>query len=170
MQNHNKDSMDTKLILMGVTGTGKSSVGIALSTASDIPFFDGDDFHPQANIDKMASGKPLDDDDRRPWLDSIRDHLQHHSQAIVACSALKKSYRDTLREGNPELRFVFLNGDPNLLLARINARQGHFMRAEMLASQLDTLETPRGEDNVLAASISDPIDVIVKQIREWLAS
>lgn len=134
------------IILMGVSGSGKTTVGELLSTQTGIPFFDGDDFHSQANVAKMAAGTPLTDADRAGWLADLARHIGQWEQdkgAILACSALKESYRTTLQAGaHSPLTWVFLTGDPALLLLRMSSRQGSYMKANMLDSQLATLEMP----------------------------
>ncbi|GAA5496547.1 gluconokinase [Rubritalea squalenifaciens DSM 18772] len=137
---------------MGVSGCGKSTVGSLLAAKLGGKFFDGDDYHPQANIDKMASGQPLNDDDRQGWLESLRDLITSEAQAgrtaVIACSALKKKYRDLLREAGAEVSFIHLHGSRELLLERLTDRAAegnHFMPATLLDSQLDTLEYPQGE-------------------------
>ena len=131
---------------MGVSGSGKTTVGELLSTQTGLPFYDGDDFHPQANIDKMAQGHPLTDEDRAGWLATLAADIgqwEQASGAIVACSALKETYRHTLQAGARQpLSWVFLTGSVELLLSRMNHRQGHYMKADMLQSQLDALEIP----------------------------
>lgn len=135
------------LVIMGVSGSGKSTVAEALSTELGWDFAEGDAMHPQSNVDKMAAGIPLDDDDRWPWLDKvaawIRGHTEHGRPGIVTCSALKRAYRDVLR--GPEVVFVHLRGEAELIGERISHRTGHFMPSTLLASQLATLE-PLGDD------------------------
>ena len=132
---------------MGVSGCGKTTLGQRLSQQLGWDFFDGDDFHPSINVDKMASGRPLDDEDRRPWLEALRDLLDRRLSAregtILACSALRESYRTLLGTERPEVLLVFLDGSRELLSARLESRLGHFMPSRMLDSQLATLEDPR---------------------------
>lgn len=135
------------IVLMGVAGSGKTTIGTLLGQRLGIPFYDGDDFHPPENRAKMAAGQPLTDDDRRPWLERIhaqlREQERNGASAIVACSALKQQYRDILAEGLTSLRFVYLRGTPALIAERMRARQGHFMPPALLDSQFATLEEPR---------------------------
>ncbi len=135
------------VIVMGVSGSGKSTVGELLAQDAGIPFIDGDDLHPEANRRKMAEGHALDDDDRRPWLEEVGRALAGRPEGgpVVACSALKRSYRDILRAAAPDAVFVHLAGDHELLAERLGSREGHFMPSSLLASQLRTLE-PLGDD------------------------
>lgn len=132
------------MVIMGVSGSGKSTVGELLGRRLGVPFIDGDDLHPAANKEKMRSGIPLDDNDRRPWLQEIGRTLEAHQQdgkgVIVACSALKRRYRDLLREHAPEVLFLHLEGSADTLAARMAARSHEFMPASLLASQLEALE------------------------------
>ena len=159
--------MTQTFIIMGVSGCGKSTVGQALADALNCPFYDGDDFHPPENVAKMASGTPLNDDDRAPWLAALHDLLLDHAQkgetAVLACSALKKKYRVQLRAGNDQLVFVYLQGDFDLIWQRMQARPNHYMKAEMLQSQFDTLEVP-DEQEALMVSITMPVEEIVANI------
>ena len=132
------------VILMGVSGVGKTTVGELLAQQMGWRFYDGDSFHPEANVDKMSRGMALTDDDRWPWLEALRDHFcelaaEGHS-AVVACSALKASYRDCLLAGHEEARLVYLKGSYDLIKRRLQARSGHFFDAELLASQFEALE------------------------------
>jgi gluconokinase len=161
----------TVVVVMGVSGCGKSTVGALLAERLDCPFYDGDDYHPPENVAKMASGQPLNDDDRAPWLDClnslIRDHVVRGESAVVACSALKRRYRDRLRAGNAGLHFVFLQGDFDLIWRRMTARPDHYMKAGMLQSQFDALEAP-ADDEALTVSIEEGADQIVGRIMEAL--
>ena len=134
------------IIVMGVSGSGKTTVGELLAKYLNLPFFDGDDFHSAANVAKMAAGHPLTDADRHDWLSSLAVHLgewEQASGAVLACSALREAYRQTLQAGAHEpLRWVFLDGSRDLLESRLESRQGHYMKASMLDSQLATLEKP----------------------------
>ncbi|MBN1230295.1 MAG: gluconokinase [Anaerolineales bacterium] len=163
--------MAIAIIVMGVSGCGKSSVGQALSEKSGWPFYDGDDFHPQANITKMAAGVPLNDEDRQPWLETLHElimnHLNEHKSLIVACSALKKHYRDLLRGDEKKVFFVHLKGDFDLIFSRMQAREGHYMKVDMLRSQFATLEEPQ---NALTVSIQLPIKEIVEVIYQQVTS
>ena len=131
---------------MGVSGCGKSTVGKLLADRLGWEFYDGDDFLPPADIAKMTADIPLDDSDRAPWLARlhalIADCLHQNRPGVLACSALKQKYRDTLLQGNPGLRFIYLKGDYDTILARISARHNHFMKSEMLKSQFAALEEP----------------------------
>jgi gluconokinase len=139
---------------MGVSGCGKSSVGKRLSQILGWPFFDGDDFHPPENVAKMRRGIPLDDSDRAPWLAGLHDllarHIHEHTPVILACSALKSSYRQVLRGSLPSVHFIFLKGSFELIYGRMQARQNHYMAPEMLQSQFDIFEEPQ---NALVVSI-----------------
>ncbi|MES2477324.1 MAG: gluconokinase [Verrucomicrobiota bacterium] len=156
------------IIVMGVAGSGKSTVGAALANACGGKFFDADDFHPAANVAKMAAGQPLDDADRAPWLATLRreviDAAPPGSVTVLACSALKKSYRDQLGVGSDRVALVYLEGDRETLTQRLHHRAGHYMKADMLASQLVTLEPPSDEEG-LTLSIDAPVDEIVRAIR-----
>src|SRR5581483_8492797 len=126
------------IVVMGVSGSGKSTVGAALAQRLGVPFADADDFHPAANIAKMAAGMPLDDDDRRPWLEAIGGWLAAHGDGdggVMSCSALKRTYRDYLRSCCPSTEFVHLSGSPEVIAARQAARTGHFMPPSLMASQ-----------------------------------
>ncbi|MCB0167184.1 MAG: gluconokinase [Anaerolineae bacterium] len=154
-------------VIIGVSGSGKTTVGLALAQKLKAPFFDGDDFHPPENVTKMANGIPLNDDDRSPWLARlhklITDHLARGETAVIACSALKKKYRDQLRQGNEGLYIVYLKGSLNLIWERMAARQGHFMKADMLQSQFEALEPPSPR-NTLIISVEQSVDNIVAHI------
>ncbi len=136
---------------MGVSGAGKTAVGELLAQRLNWPFVDGDDLHPDDNVRKMASGVPLTDEDRLPWLHNIRDAIVEHAtaarSAVVACSALKRSYRELLLSGQADVRLVYLRGKPAVLEGRLSERKGHFFDPRLLASQLATLEEP--EDAVV---------------------
>jgi gluconokinase len=150
--------MATAIILMGVSGCGKTSVGERLSKILGWPFYDGDDFHPQPNINKMAKGIPLNDDDRQPWLkclhDLIVENLDQGQSLIVACSALKGKYRQILRGDREAVKFVHLAGSFDLIFDRMQQRNEHYMKAEMLHSQFADLETPK---HALTVSIDQGI-------------
>jgi len=120
------------LVVMGVSGSGKSTVGAALAQRLRVPYGDADDFHPPENIAKMTAGEALDDDDRRPWLEAIGRWLAEHDEGVVTCSALKRSYRDLLREHRPDVVFVHLHGDREVIARRQATRPGHFMPASLL--------------------------------------
>ena len=159
-------SANIKCVVMGVCGSGKTSVGKALAAKFDATFIDGDDLHPRANIIKMASGHPLNDEDRAPWLERIGDvffSLQRRSlSGVVVCSALKKKYRDIIRKDNENLIFVHLVGSMDTILERMAARQGHYMKKEMVQSQFDTLEVPGpDETDVVSVSIERPLDEVI---------
>ncbi|MBW8269451.1 gluconokinase [Caldovatus sp. SYSU G05006] len=149
---------------MGVSGAGKSTVGPLLAAALGVPFADGDAFHPPANVAKMAAGTPLSDEDRWPWLAAIGAWLaaQEATGAVVACSALRRAYRDRLRQACPGLRFVHLAGARALIAKRLAARAGHFMPAGLLESQFATLEDPAGEPDVIPLSVVPPPEEIVR--------
>ncbi len=148
--------MKPLLVVMGVSGAGKSTVGGLIAERLGLSFRDADDFHPPANIAKMSAGQPLTDDDRGPWLDAIGAHLSAHraTGAVVTCSALKRAYRDRLRDAAPGLRFVYLHGPQALIAERQAARQGHFMPASLVASQFATLERPDAEKDVIALDVA----------------
>ena len=154
---------------MGVAGCGKTSVGRRLSGCLGWPFFDGDDYHPDENIAKMAQGIPLNDNDRFNWLSVLHDLLEEHLQAghslLLACSALKKRYRDQLKDGNPGTIFVYLKGDYELIFRRLQGRDSHYMKADMLQSQFATLEEP---EEAVIVSIGQDLDSIVAEIVEGL--
>lgn len=155
-------------LLMGVSGTGKSSVGQLLAKALEAKFIDGDDLHPRNNILKMANKQPLNDEDRAPWLERIWDVVfslgRKNETGVIVCSALKKSYRDLIRDGNPHITFVHLVGDFELVLGRMQSRQGHFMPVELLKSQFDALESPGPDEaDVLSVPIEGSLEDVVER-------
>ena len=160
------------IVLMGVTGTGKTTVGHALAARTGWPFADADDFHSAANRAKMHAGIPLTDEDRAPWLESLHQQiltwLNSGISGILACSALKESYRAELTDGTGPraVRFVFLSGSPDLIRQRMEARHGHYMPESLLPSQLATLEPPK---DAIQISIDQTVPAIVDQILSALA-
>lgn len=162
------------VVVMGVSGTGKTSTARLLALRLGVPFADADDLHPRANIDKMASGLPLDDSDREPWLAAVGDWLRARAAegtgGVMACSALKRRYRDLLRTGAPGTFFLLLTADREELLARISGRTGHFMPAALLDSQLATLEPLQpGERGVAlhgSRNARDAVEVALRSLRE----
>jgi gluconokinase len=159
--------MKTKiLLLMGVSGCGKSTVGALLAGSLKWPYADADSFHPEANIAKMAAGQPLDDDDREPWLRSIRAWIDarvaERRSAVVSCSCLERKYRDVLRR--PDVIFVYLRGTPAQIGQRLIARQGHFFQPSMLESQFAALEEPSADERVITMPIDGTPSEIVDQI------
>ena len=158
------------IVIMGVAGSGKTTVGRALAAALGWSFRDADDFHPAANVAKMSAGQPLTDADRAPWLAAIRtyidDTLTRSGDAVVTCSALKERYRVALVADPARVKLVHLTGDPALLAARIAGRRDHFMQPAMLASQLAALEPPH---DALAVDVAGSHDTIVAHIRRAFA-
>ncbi len=155
-------------ILMGVSGSGKSVVASQVSQKLQTAFLDGDFLHPRTNILKMAEGHALNDEDRAPWLQAINDAafaMQRTQKiSIIVCSSLKKSYRDILRKGNKNLKFIYLHGDFETIEQRLKARKGHFFKTNMLVTQFETLEEPNGsESDVLTVDISKPLDDVIAQ-------
>ena len=147
-------------IIMGVSGSGKTTVGQLLAKQLAIPFYDADDFHPKANIDKMASGIPLDDEDRTPWLLKLKEEIRSWGQGgVLACSALKESYRAILSEGN-SIQWIYLDGDYKTIFKRMEARN-HYMKPELLQSQFETLELP---SYGIQASVDQTPEAIVSKI------
>ncbi len=158
------------IVVMGVSGAGKTTVGRALAETLGWPFYDGDDFHPPANIEKMRQGVPLTDADRRPWLETLRAliarHLQEGRPAVVACSALKRSYRDVLRRAGEGVRFVHLAADYETIRRRLEARRGHFFDPKLLQSQFDDLEAPDADEALIldaARPVSELVGAIIAQ-------
>ncbi|MBK8905805.1 MAG: gluconokinase [Anaerolineaceae bacterium] len=153
-------------VLMGVSGSGKTTVGQALAARLDCPFYDGDDFHPPENVAKMASGTPLNDADRAPWLARLAELLEKHGErgekAVLACSALKQKYREKLRVSQ-QVQFVYLAGSFDLIWQRMAERTNHYMKADMLRSQFAALEPPK-VDEAIYVSIDQDVDEIVDQI------
>lgn len=157
------------IIVMGVAGSGKSTVGKLLAKRLQWPFYDGDDFHPPENIEKISRGEALNDSDREPWLKAIKDMMESHDgPAVIACSALKKSYRDYIRGKMKKVRFVYLKGTRKILEMRLSNRKRHFAGAGILESQLETLEEP---DSAVVEDIErDPglitQDIILKLFKD----
>lgn len=150
---------------MGVSGSGKSTIGKLLSDRLNCRFFDADDFHPQTNIDKMNRGKALTDQDRIPWLERLNhligQTLLENQQGVLACSALKQKYRQILTDNNSEVIFVYLQGSYDCIQARIQKRKGHFMNADLLQSQFETLEEPH---DALIIDVSLTPQAIVREV------
>jgi carbohydrate kinase (thermoresistant glucokinase family) len=160
------------VVVMGVSGCGKSTVGALLAGRLDADFLDGDSLHPAANVQKMAAGIPLNDDDRQPWLEEIgrRFAAAGDRSLVIACSALKRSYRDLIRAGAADARFIHLHGTAELLAARMTARPGHFMPPSLLASQLQTLEPLQPEEAGVVLDIAQPPSELTAQAERWLAA
>ena len=158
-------------IVMGVSGTGKSTIGKLLSERTGWTFYDADDFHPPANIEKMYRGIPLTDSDRLPWLLKLKQlitrTINSDCQGILACSALKSEYRQILQNNHSEIKFIYLRGDYNCIQSRVRQRTGHFMSSALLRSQFDTLEEPR---DALEVDVSHTPETIVAEILEQIGS
>ena len=156
------------LVVMGVSGSGKSTIAERLAARLGWRYEDGDGFHPPANVTKMSAGQPLADEDRWPWLQAIANRIDRLSadgqRAVVACSALKRAYRDILVHGRDDIRIVFLNGTQELIGDRLTARKGHFMPPGLLASQFKTLEPPQPAERPLTVSIDAPVAAIIDDI------
>jgi gluconokinase len=156
------------LIVMGVSGSGKSTIASALADRLSWTFEDGDRFHPASNVAKMSAGHPLTDEDRWPWLNAIADEIDRVCRAgervVIACSALKRTYRQVLLRGRSDVRFVFLDGSQALIAERMARRKGHFMPPGLLDSQFKTLEPPQADEDPIIVSIDTPVDAIVEDI------
>jgi gluconokinase len=149
---------------MGVSGSGKSTVAAALSQRLRVPFADGDDFHPEANIAKMSRGEPLDDTDRYPWLEAVGQWLADHEHGgVMACSALRRKYRDQLRRHVDGLLFLQLEGTREVIERRQASRPGHFMPSSLLTSQFATLEPLEPDENGLVIDVDQSVDAIVQE-------
>ncbi|MEO8576962.1 MAG: gluconokinase [Gemmatimonadales bacterium] len=155
-------------VVMGVAGSGKSTVGASLAHALGVDFVEGDEYHSRENVRRMAAGTPLTDADRADWLHAlagrIREARDSRTGLVLTCSALKRSYRDVLREADPQLRFVYLKGSESLIARRIAERRGHFMPASLLTSQLAILEEPSADEHAVVCDIDDPAQSIVDAI------
>jgi gluconokinase len=160
------------VIVMGVSGSGKSTIGEALAKRLSWRYEDGDKFHPAGNVAKMAAGQPLTDEDRWPWLRAIADQIDRLSAAgvrsVIACSALRRVYRDILVHGRQDVRLVYLNGTQALIADRLSRRKGHFMPQGLLTSQFTTLEPPTADEHPVTVSIAAPVKTIVDDVLRQL--
>ncbi|WP_107667392.1 gluconokinase [Cyanothece sp. BG0011] len=148
-------------LIMGVSGSGKSTIGKALSQELGYAFYDADDFHPPENIAKMSQGIPLNDSDRLPWLLAIKSLINEHNNAVITCSALKQSYRDLLEENTTNIIWIYLKGSYETFLKRLQQRSEHFMKENMLISQFETLEEP---ENAIIIDVNLSVAEIVQEI------
>lgn len=155
------------IVLMGVAGSGKTTVGKRVAERLGWRFLDADDFHSRENVEKMRSGRPLTDEDRWPWLDRLNGMLREDGPAVLACSALRQRYRDRIGAGLDDVRWVHLSGSFELIGARLAARKGHYMPASLLASQFDTLEPP---GNALTIDVADTPEGLAERILTALAT
>ncbi|MFE0454237.1 gluconokinase [Streptomyces sp. NPDC058914] len=160
------------VVVMGVAGTGKTTIGPLLAARLGVPYAEGDDFHPQANIAKMSAGTPLTDEDRWPWLDAIGTWAQERAGlgGVVSCSALKRSYRDRLRAAAPDLVFVHLAGDRALIEDRMSHRQGHFMPTALLDSQFATLQPLQEDEAGVVVDVSGGPEEITRRATSALTA
>jgi gluconokinase len=160
------------LILMGVSGSGKTTIGEELARRIGWRYEDADTFHPASNVAKMSSGQPLTDDDRWPWLRAIADEIDRASAAgervVIGCSALRRVYRDVLVHGRHDVRLVYLDGTQALIADRLNQRKGHFMPPGLLTSQFGTLEPPTPDEHAITVSIDAPVETIVDDVLKQL--
>jgi gluconokinase len=158
-----------RIVVMGVAGSGKTTVGTALADRLGLPFADADDFHPEANVAKMRAGRPLDDADRLPWLHAVGASLAAHPDGgIVSCSALRREYRDLLRSHAADAVFLHLDGDADLITARVAARTDHFMPASLVGSQLRLLEPLRIDEAGVVADLARPVAELVDEFTDHL--
>jgi gluconokinase len=156
------DGTAPPIVVMGVSGSGKSTVGSALAQRLRVPFLDADSLHPPANVAKMSAGQPLNDDDRYPWLERVGEWLAGHSDGgVVSCSALKRKYRDQLRTHCSRIEFLYLRGSPAMIRARLAARPEHFMPAALLRSQFDALESLGADESGVTVDIGHDVDAII---------
>ncbi|GHD50634.1 gluconokinase [Mycetocola manganoxydans] len=167
MTTNNETSEGIQIIVMGVSGSGKSTIGALIAGALGVPFVDGDSLHPQSNIEKMAGGQPLNDDDRWPWLATVgrtlADAGRRGTGMVIACSALRRSYREAILETAPRTRFVHLAGTREVLATRVEGRSDHFMPTTLLDSQFATLE-PLGDDEPgIVINIDQTVPAIVAE-------
>ena len=156
------------IVVMGVAGSGKTTIGEELAERLGWAYEDADKFHPRANVEKMSAGHPLTDEDRWPWLRAIADEIgrvcNRDGHVVIGCSALKRAYRDILVHGRNDVRIVFLNGTHDLIAARLAARKGHFMPPGLLTSQFRTLEPPQPNERPITVSIDASVEAIVDDI------
>ncbi len=165
-----RSDMARNIVIMGVAGCGKTTVGEKLSEVMGIPFLDGDTLHPQANIEKMAAGIPLSDNDRLPWLEAVgRAFASSETPLIIGCSALKRAYRDVIGKIAQEgVTFIHLTGSREIIAERMAKRTRHFMPLTLLDSQFATLESPGDDEDAIVIDIDQPIDVIVQSAASQL--
>lgn len=169
-----REALPTILVVMGVSGAGKSTIGRQLAERLGRPFQEGDELHPPANIAKMNAKIPLSDSDRWPWLERIAEQIdrwrQQRCSAVITCSALARRYREFLSTKRPEVRFLYLKGEPALIAARLKNRKGHFMPPDLLDSQFAALEPPSPEEPVIEVESALPIETIVERLLRKLPS
>jgi gluconokinase len=160
------------ILVFGVSGVGKTTIGRMLAERLGWAFLDADDLHPPANVEKMRSGVALDDADRWPWLDAVGRRIDAEATdgraSVIACSALKRAYRDRLRTGRPQLRIVYLAGSQALIAARLEHRSGHYWPASLLPTQFAALEPPGADEDAVVVDVGPPADVLVEAIARQL--
>jgi gluconokinase len=160
------------LIVMGVSGSGKTTIGEMLAARIGWRYEDADSFHPAANVAKMSAGQPLTDDDRWPWLRAIADEIDRANAAgervVIGCSALRRAYRDVLVHGRSDIRIVYLDGTQDLIADRLGQRKGHFMPPGLLTSQFGTLEPPTPDEHAVTVSIDAPVETVVENVLRQL--
>jgi carbohydrate kinase (thermoresistant glucokinase family) len=173
MTNDNGTPEGAQIIVMGVSGSGKSTIGALIAGALGVPFVDGDSLHPQSNIEKMAGGKPLNDDDRWPWLATVGKTLadagRQGTGMVIACSALRRDYREAILETAPGTTFVHLSGSREVLASRVEGRSNHFMPPALLDSQFATLEPLQADEPGIIVDIDKPVPAIVSDAVQRLA-